>query len=811
MTTRRRTTRRGSSSGAAGYNVGVGVGGTAAGSTGKAAAATAIPKWASVILPGDKKKKKKPARADERKRKGADDDVDEEKADLIRREEEYLRTRSYHALSRGLVDRAWYETLKRSVCEPVVAELERMVEATSAAAATAPSAAAADDDENDDDKASTPDPVAATAASASTTEASVTAGDKQDDDDDDLIREMTMGGGEGRDDRDAADGGIDRRRYNPLLLPVLLMHGPPCQPIDRQEYMKHIVLHAKDKRQQKTVPPSSSAAVWLRKITGLRQITRQEEVVRQCLLQEPDEELLADVVAQKTKKKRNKKRNGTGGSCIDDSYMSLTDMLVSWASQTQAFDNIVVFLESSTGFYGDPSLQTFVQWLSERRALQGIPFVLVMMGPSSSVLGSSSSMSMQLPSSSSCNGPVGWYLRHLTLPSPKRILDEVWDRLCIEYRFPFVLPTVAALQQQLRRSFVEETGSAVHIVLKIKQILAHLHLSKGSFLVTASCPVPYCSKEEDEDDTANEKSMRGSRRRRHLLHGQRDRIKWFCLDPDAREVIQGVNIVKDNDKEASKAVERIERWLVDMDRRRRDVSVAMQVSKLLADVLSAKGGGGDHIPYFLRPSRSDFSSFQSSRTTSAIQDIATTILPVLAKLRSDCEITGDNTSTVMINKLIVVIGNCTLTPHFQCAIEDIFKCWRKVLLHHHDPSKDEMDAVASLSIEPRRQTVAGMLDDVDRFDRPEDELSDVFCIAKLPGCLYSLILRDRVSITREEWFGMFREAYASRIPLQEACSLFACGICSLKIAGLIRERRSTNAVKDNTTYFKTALVWCGGD
>jgi len=84
-------------------------------------------------------------------------------------------------------------------------------------------------------------------------------------------------------------------------------------------------------------------------------------VRRQCLNQDPD--LPAALC------KRQKLAKAT-----------IIEILLTWASHTQAFDDVLVYLEADDSFYGR-DLQDFACWLAERRAIQGLPFVLILLGP----------------------------------------------------------------------------------------------------------------------------------------------------------------------------------------------------------------------------------------------------------------------------------------------------------------------------------------------------------------------------------------------------------------------------------------------
>ncbi len=120
-------------------------------------------------------------------------------------------------------------------------------------------------------------------------------------------------------------------RHNPLLLPVMILEGPSYR-LDRQEWMRHLVLSTKQTRPRSAVvwlrrPTASAARAAAANTSGVQHVfSRQAELMRQCLRLEDDLP-----PALKSKRKLAK--------------ASLTDMLLLWAGHTTAFDDTVVFWE----------------------------------------------------------------------------------------------------------------------------------------------------------------------------------------------------------------------------------------------------------------------------------------------------------------------------------------------------------------------------------------------------------------------------------------------------------------------------------
>ena len=519
------------------------------------------------------------------------------------------------------------------------------------------------------------------------------------------------------------------KRYNPLLLPILILQGPSyC--LDRQEWMKQLVLSTKRTRRR-------SAVVWLRPTTGLS-VSWQEEVTRQCLNQEQD-----DLPAILRKRRKIAKA-------------SITEILLTWASHTQAFDDVLIYLEVKDSFYAR-DLQDFICWLAERRAVQGLPFALVLLGPHVGC--------RKIELRSSTQNPVGLIVRQRVLPPAKELLDAFWERLCLKQGFP--IPFSADVMVAIADSFQEQHRSAVQVILDLKKVLAHHFLTQGSFLMA----------------TANERTLPDEQRR----------ITWFLTKMEARKLI-----VRSSESRRS-----LVHWRREMELRRRKASVAMEVLHLLHKQRDSS------VPFLLRRHRSTASSFDKALNREKRGDLVA-LLARLRKLDDDYGIkyvesqtqTDREALVQLINELIILADSCSYSSDMEQCLEPVLNEWTEHVNAHADGSSMmSSSALAALCVQPRRHTVTGLT------EGRIDEASPV-SVSSLVGRMYRLI-QDRVSLSQDDWYGAFRADLPSDIGRQESFSLFICGINYLKLQGLLREKRVPS--RGDTVYEKAVLVWCSGD
>jgi len=629
-----------------------------------------LPPWATLIYPRFDSNLKGP--------------VPRNPVELVE-EESYLRTRSYHALNRQM-DLAVADSFQQlSKC--VEAQLAEVVDKISPA-------------ENEGDEQSPPTKRART--------------EKQKDADP-LCSICPI---------------IDPpERYSPLLLPILIVQGPSyC--LDRQEWMKYLVMSTKRKRRR-------SAVVWLRPSTTGLSVSWQEELTRQCLNQEPD------LPAALCKRRKLAKA-------------SITEILLTWASHTHAFDDILIYLEVEDSFYGS-DLQDFVGWLAERRAIQGLPFVLILLGPHVGC--------RKIELRSATQGPVGLIVRQCVLPSTKELLDVFWERIWLKQGCP--IPFSADTLDLITESFQEQHKSVIQVVIELKKVLAHHFVPQGSFLPA----------------TTN---------KRILPHEQR-RVAWFLLNSEARKLIAG----------SSASRRSLLRWTREMETRGRKACVAMEVLHLLQKQRDST------VP-FLLCHRSPASHFDKALDSEKRKDL----MALLARLRKldepywrseslQSELQVDNKALLqLLNELIIFADSCSYPSDMEKCLEPVMNEWMEQVNTYSGTSTtmSSEEAIASISVQPRRHIVAGMI-------KGSDGIFD-FSVSTLLGRMYKLI-QDRVSLSQDDWYNGFRADLPPGIGRQESFSLFICGIYYLKLQGLLRERRVPS--RGDTVYEKAVLVWCSGD
>ena len=257
--------------------------------------------------------------------------------------------------------------------------------------------------------------------------------------------------------------------YSDTLLPIWMLHAPSDR-LDRHAWMQHLVLASK-KRNPRT------CTVWLQHELP---VAYAEEIVRQCIRQEPEKDIFP------TSQKK----------LLD---MSLTDILLLWASSTQHFDTIDVYLELENNFYGH-SVTDLIGWMSERVAMYGVPFTLILTAPAPG--------RRPMDLGPAVTGTTGIIVNECYLPSPKKVLELFWEM--VSDHIPF--PIVDGCQEELAAGFEFVDNSAAKTVIRIKKLLAHHLKNSGSLSLF-----------KQEEVTMEEL-----------------RMKWFGLDPLARRIAFGV-------------------------------------------------------------------------------------------------------------------------------------------------------------------------------------------------------------------------------------------------------------------------------
>jgi hypothetical protein len=425
---------------------------------------------------------------------------------------------------------------------------------------------------------------------------------------------------------------------------------------------------------------------------------------------------------------------------------SWTDLLLHWAENTATYDDLCIFLEvEDESFYGR-QLQEFVHWLAELRACHGLPCSLVTMGPQPG--------RRPVLLTSAAQGSVGLLTRTAHLPTSEGILDSFWERLWIQRNCPIPLPSNLC---EIAQAFRNQTRSAVSTILLIKQAVAYSFLPRGSFL-GATCV---------------------------LLPQEADRIRWFLVDEEARKLIAGKSVSKFS----------LETWLLEHEISRRKAWQVMKLQRLFYQRL------GLTEPTLLLqastalPADRDKAAVESATRRSLIALLARHVRTEQRSLTDDTfpwnealRNCGAAKTVDAINELIVLLDQCIDAQQIQRCLWEVLEDWVDKPLSPHPES---LSRSAPALPRPRTDFVASL---------SEQEAASSSPLVKMPGLLYNLA-EGRISVTRQEWFQAAKESLPECTVL-----LFACGVNSLKLAGLIREKSS----KGDVVYEKTAIVWCSG-
>lgn len=526
--------------------------------------------------------------------------------------------------------------------------------------------------------------------------------------------------------------------FNPLLLPILFLEGPSYG-VDRNNWMNHLVQTTRKQRQRSNV-------VWLRPTPGL-DLTLQEELLRQCLTKEPH-------LSSKLRKKSFLER------------ASVTDTLLEWASTTKAYDDIVVFLQFERGddFYSDV-LQDFCHWMAERRALEGLPLAVVSLGPQVG--------RRPLDLLSSTQGPVGTLVKRLSLPSSSEVLDAFWECLFLDREFPLAFPPTVL--DSLHRIYKHVNGSAVHVVMKLKIVLAHIFCTKGSFVMTSRKSIP---------------------------EYERDHIQWFLINKEAKEVYLGSG-------NSAMTTRTLNDWIDLADGKRQLGIMALQVMHCLEQQ------NRPSTPTLFLDAEKVSTLDQTMETKDKVR-----LLKLLERFRRQLETHErssekrkafthqHNETKVAINRLIIFTDQCEKFRDMVKCVKSYIDEWTSNYFFPSDQSSFSATStiLEVLNTQPRQHAMRGLLIFSD-YSQPASDTSITQApnLVKSVGRMYKLI-QDRVAVLQSEWFSMFQQTFALEMTNEEALKAFAYGIYHLKVCGLLQEKRIHQ--KNDVRYERPLLVWC---
>lgn len=504
-----------------------------------------------------------------------------------------------------------------------------------------------------------------------------------------------------------------RQAFSRELLPVLALHAPPYF-LDRQDWMRHLVQANKTKR-------PTCCTVWLRSTSALN-ASWQEELRRQCFVQEPDLPTSLQNVDKKP----------------------ITETLVEWAKETCHFDEIVVFLDIDCDF-SSSRVQDFIHWMTELRSIQELPFNLVLLVPHG--------VGRHLEIRSTAQGN-GIRMNHIHLPSSVTFLEKFCKNIYVRQAFPIIFPARAV--RGLQDTFEEQNKSCIHIIQKLKAILAHVFSNYWSFLLAEQACV--------SDD--------------------RTRIRWFLNSPKGRALLP-IEIKQDKQS--------LQKWLFELKNHRQLGCIAMQLNSLLRENVTKQSS-----PLLFLLGRDQYNGldmlFHEIEKKRALEFLVQHRRR-LASPPSDASV-NDTTSPQISDSLNELIILCAASMSHLDIIRN--------LLGLQEQWSDHISAFVSsekfsawTQTQPRSQFLRGFV----QGPRCTKELN----LAATAAHMYALI-ENQVSISRHEWFGLFHNTVAAGVSEQDALAFFGYGFYHLKLCGLLKARAST--LKAEVRYEKAMVIWC---
>jgi hypothetical protein len=548
------------------------------------------------------------------------------------------------------------------------------------------------------------------------------------------------------------------KHYSSTLLPVAVLHGPLCS-LDRHEFMRYL---------HENLGKSRSAAVcWLRHASQQNSVgSLLREVLRQCLDQhESDVEKSAKILKD-----------------IDRNRSSVAESLLQWAEsveETSSPDSIVVLLENI-----DSScilFQDFLKRLSTLRSQQGLLICVVLC---------SSPTRASIPLQSSTQGLAGIHVQERSFPESHKLYEKIWNQILLFEPLPVSLP--AGILRSIRESFTFQHGSLIQSVLSLKQALAQRFVRPGSFLMLDSTTF--------------------------LSDQERRRIRWFCLDEEARsyafpdhapssQPLEQQRKRKEKERRAYEVLLRVLREIMSEGEVHQNSSLAVvemlehsfsdsAYVKLRKELIRLFHKDSQENLLRLLRYREAFLWEQMSRGVNRLPpqlgDLSIRLHELIVLVDCNSHDTGERASSARTKQLVAMMEEW---------IYDVCRDTGRLLAS----GLDGMPPADSTSIppEPRRALAGALLAHSEPSSRDERD------ITSLPCELFALI-RDCVVVSREEWFRRFwLRSTGDEVTPQELWPKFAFGVYQLEFLGLVQEK--SGSTRSERVYEKTALVWCSGE
>jgi hypothetical protein len=344
----------------------------------------------------------------------------------------------------------------------------------------------------------------------------------------------------------------------------------------------------------------------------------------------------------------------------------------------------------------------------------------------------------------------GIRISHTRLPSSEDMMEKFCSFLYLRHDFPILFPAETA--QSLEESFQQHNKSPIDVKHKLKDILAHVFCQRWSFLL-GSAP----------DDRA--------------------RVRWFLNSTEGRALAP----------EISREKVLLQKWLNDLNVHRRLGCLAMRLNSFLRECENKQS-----TPLLFIPGQNNnvgpgaaFSEEKKRRALHILVEQRNRLSPPSSDIPFKYIASLQEIDT--LNELIILCAASVSQVDMLSSVVEVQRAWSDHLSAF--VSSDQFSTWTR--IQPRRQSLRGFMQGLHTINH-----SNLVTIASQ---MFELI-DNRVSISRNEWFALFRNAVATDVSQQKALESFAYGFLHLKLCGLLKTRNLNQ--KTEIRYEKAMVIWC---
>ncbi|GAX25414.1 hypothetical protein FisN_5Lu530 [Fistulifera solaris] len=392
--------------------------------------------------------------------------------------------------------------------------------------------------------------------------------------------------------------------------------------------------------------------------------------------------------------------------------------------------------------FSDAELQDFILWMTERRSIEGLPLNLVLLVPHG--IG----RCLDIQSTSQGNGIR---MNHIRLPSSEDMMEKFCAKLYLRHDFPILFP--AETVQSLEESFQHNNKSPIDIMQKLKSILAHIFCQRWSFLL-GSAP------------------------------DERARVRWF-LNSTAGRALAPAEISSDRVL--------LHQWLNDLIIHRRVGCIAMRLNAVLRQNENKQA-----TPLLFIPGR----KYSDEPATAFSEEEKRRAFHFLVEQRNRLRSPSTDSPTKdtaslqevdALNELIILCAASISQTDMLRSLAEVQRAWSD----HVSAFVSFEQLSTSTRTQPRRQSLRGFMQSLNTISD-----SNLVTIAAQMFELFD----NRVSMSRNDWFVLFRNAVAIDASQQKALEWFAYGFFQLKLCGLLKSRNLNQ--KSEVRYEKAMVIWC---